>query len=276
MGAEQKKDKEFQTFLDTHQYARKGILLYERIFGDTYVSTGGESTTAKFCSELQSHSLKPHDKILDVGCGIGGSAFYMAKRFGVQVYGYDLSVNMINIANDLTMEQKANVKHAVQFYVEDATLMDYPDQFYDMVYSRDTILHIKDKKALFEMFYRTLKPGGKVVITDYCHGDKPQHSQHFVDYVKSRGYHLHTVKEYGKILESAGFVDVEATNMTPGFIDILKGEVYDFRQKEHAIIDEFSQKEFDYIVDGWTAKIKRCSAGDQAWGYFVAKKPYAT
>jgi phosphoethanolamine N-methyltransferase len=200
----------------------------------------------------------------------------MAKRFGVQVYGYDLSVNMINIANDLRMEQKANVKHAVQFYVEDATLMDYPDQFYDMVYSRDTILHIKDKKALFEMFYRTLKPGGKVVITDYCHGDKPQHSQHFVDYVKSRGYHLHTVKEYGKILESAGFVDVEATNMTPGFIDILKGEVYDFRQKEHAIIDEFSQKEFDYIVDGWTAKIKRCSAGDQAWGYFVAKKPYAT
>ena len=78
----------------------------------------------------------------------------MAKRFGVQVYGYDLSVNMINIANDLRMEQKANVKHAVQFYVEDATLMDYPDQFYDMVYSRDTILHIKDKKALFEMFYR--------------------------------------------------------------------------------------------------------------------------
>ena len=39
---------------------------------------------------------------------------------------------------------------------------------------------------------------------------------------QSRGYHLHTVKEYGKILESAGFVDVEATNMTPGFIDILK------------------------------------------------------
>ena len=41
--------------------------------------------------------------------------------------------------------------------------------------------------------------------------------------MKSRGYHLHTVQEYGKIIESAGFVDVKATNMTPGFIDILKG-----------------------------------------------------
>ena len=60
---------------------------------------------------------------MDVGCGIGGSAFYMAKNFGVQVYGYDLSVNMINIANDLRHCEPANVKHAVQFYVEDATLM---------------------------------------------------------------------------------------------------------------------------------------------------------
>jgi len=199
----------------------------------------------------------------------------MAKNFGVQVYGYDLSVNMINIANDLRHCEPANVKHAVQFYVEDATLMDYPDQFYDMVYSRDTILHIKDKKALFEMFYRTLKPGGKLVITDYCHGDKPKHSQHFVDYVASRGYHLHTVQEYGKIIESAGFVDVKATNMTPGFIDILKGEVTEFSKKKQAIIEEFSQKDFDYIVTGWNDKIKRCSDGDQAWGYFVAKKPYA-
>ena len=94
-------------------------------------------------------------------------------------------------------------------------------------------------------------------------------------FFKSRGYHLHTVKEYGKILESAGFVDVQATNMTPGFIDILKGEVSEFSQKKEAIINEFSQKDFDYIVTGWNDKIKRCSDGDQAWGYFVAKKPYA-
>merc|ERR1712241_928020 len=125
MGADQKKDSKFQTFLDTHQYARKGILLYERIFGTTYVSTGGESTTAKFCSELESRSLKVNDKILDVGCGIGGSAFYMAKNFGVQVYGYDLSANMINIADDLRLTQPANVKHSVQFYVEDATLINF-------------------------------------------------------------------------------------------------------------------------------------------------------
>lgn len=214
--------------------------------------------------------------MLDIGCGIGGSAFYMAKTFGTQVYGIDLSTNMINIANDLRLEQSAGVQHSVQFYVEDATLMPYPGSFYDMVYSRDTILHIEDKKSLFAKFFQTLKPGGLVVISDYCHGDKPQgHGQHFLDYVKSRGYHLHTVQEYGKILESVGFVDVQAVDLTTYFIEILNKEVNEFTKVKEQILDEFSQKDFDYIVTGWTDKVKRCTDGDQAWGYFVARKPFA-
>ena len=53
-----KKDQDFQKFLDTQQYARKGILLYERIFGTTYISTGGEQTTRDFCTALAPAGLK--------------------------------------------------------------------------------------------------------------------------------------------------------------------------------------------------------------------------
>ena len=50
---------------------------YEAIFGRTYVSVGGEETTKDFCSRL---CLSPGMKVLDIGCGTGGSAFYMARR----------------------------------------------------------------------------------------------------------------------------------------------------------------------------------------------------
>jgi phosphoethanolamine N-methyltransferase len=43
---------DFQKFLDTQQYNRKGILRYEKIFGDMYISTGGQDTTTKFAKEL--------------------------------------------------------------------------------------------------------------------------------------------------------------------------------------------------------------------------------
>uniref|UniRef100_A0A4W5KD42 phosphoethanolamine N-methyltransferase n=1 Tax=Hucho hucho TaxID=62062 RepID=A0A4W5KD42_9TELE len=50
-------------------------------------------------------NLKPGKKVLDVGCGIGGGNFYMAKAFGVEVLGLDLSVNMVDIAIERAMEE---------------------------------------------------------------------------------------------------------------------------------------------------------------------------
>ena len=99
-------------------------------------------------------------RMLDVGCGIGGSAFYVARKYGVLVNGIDLSQNMIDIANERRDAMNAGVKHRVQFHVEDATCMKYPANFYDIVYSRDTILHIEDKESLFRKFLHCLKPGG--------------------------------------------------------------------------------------------------------------------
>ncbi len=68
--------KTFQEFLDQQQYSINSILQYEHIFGKHFVSPGGPDTTEQFVKLL---NLKPRQKLLDVGSGIGGSAFYMAK-----------------------------------------------------------------------------------------------------------------------------------------------------------------------------------------------------
>lgn len=55
----------------------------------------GADTTKEFVSTL---GLQAGQKVLDVGCGIGGGDFYMADEFDVDVYGIDLSVNMVSAA----------------------------------------------------------------------------------------------------------------------------------------------------------------------------------
>ncbi|XP_017572374.1 phosphoethanolamine methyltransferase isoform X1 [Pygocentrus nattereri] len=253
----------FQQFLDNQQYTRRGILRYEKMFGSGYVSTGGPSTTKEFVDLL---NLSPGQKVLDVGCGIGGGDFYMAKNFGVEVLGMDLSANMVEIAMERAVQEKLP---SVQFEVSDATKRTFPEGTFDVVYSRDTILHITDKLELFRKFHSWLKPGGKVLISDYCCGEKPW-TPAFQEYVKQRGYILYTPQRYGKFLEEAGFSNVRAEDRTAQFIQVIKDELKRAEEIQDEFIQEFSQEDYDAVVNGWTEKLQRCEAGDQRWGLFYA------
>ncbi|CAN6717420.1 unnamed protein product [Malus baccata var. baccata] len=257
-------DRGFQQFLDNVQYKNNGILRYERVFGRGFVSTGGIETTKEFVAKLD---LKPGQKVLDVGCGIGGGDFYMASNFDVEVIGIDLSVNMISFA----LEQSIGLKCAVEFEVADCTKKTYPDNTFDVIYSRDTILHIQDKPALFRSFYKWLKPGGKVLISDYCRCVGTP-SENFAEYIKQRGYDLHDVKAYGQMLKDAGFDEVIAEDHTDQFKAVLERELDAVEKDKDSFVQDFSQEDYDDIIGGWKAKLIRVDSGEQKWGLFIAKK----
>jgi len=264
------KSKTEQKFLDGNQYSRNGITRYEEIFGKTFVSVGGETTTREFVELLD---LKPGMKVLDIGSGAGGSAFFMARNYGVDVHGIDLSTNMNGISLEYRLQMEPEVKHRCNFYIEDADKMEFPENFFDVVYSRDTIMHFKDKERekLYKNILKTLKPGGKLMISDYCRGEKPS-PQVFLDYEKQRGYNLHTVKNYGKTLEKTGFSKVVALDKTNLMVNIMKMELKKFYEIKDSYIKKFSQKDFDDIEGGWKEKLVWCPGGIMAWGLFIATK----
>ena len=92
-------------------------------------------------------------RVLDIGCGTGGSAFYMAKNFGVEVLGVDLSDNMLAIANEHKLEMSNEIQNLVTFRFLDATLAVFPEHTFDVVYSRDAIMHINEKEFSLNIHY---------------------------------------------------------------------------------------------------------------------------
>nr|XP_056709409.1 uncharacterized protein LOC130480808 [Euleptes europaea] len=256
----------FQQFLDNEQYAIRSIRRYEWVFGPGFVSTGGINTTKELLSML---ALKPGQKVLDVGCGLGGSDFHMAKEFGVEVLGLDLSHNMVQLA--LERAQREN-ESLVQFEVGDATRRVFPEGSFDVVYSRDTFLHVADKSALFQRFLLWLKPGGQLLISDYCCGPRPW-SEVFTKYVKQRGYSLLMPQEYGQVLQEAGFRKVQSLDRTERMLSALTQELQELERSQESFVQEFSKDEFEAMASGWREKLERCADGDQRWGVFYAVKP---
>lgn len=191
----------------------------------------------------------------------------MAEKFDVDVVGIDLSINMISFA----LERAIGRKCSIEFEVADCTKKTYPDNTFDVIYSRDTILHIQDKPMLFRSFFKWLKPGGKILITDYCKSSGTP-SEAFAEYIKQRGYDLHDVEAYGQMLKDAGFYEVVAEDRTDQFLEVLQSELDAVEKDKDAFIQEFSKEDYDEIVSGWKAKLKRSSFGEQRWGLFMAKK----
>jgi len=246
---------EHTAILDASQYTRQSIEKYEAIFGRNFVSTGGLESTQGIVASL---NLKPEMQVLDIGSGLGGSAFFMAQEYGVHVHGLDLSHNMLAFAQERLQELK--LESQVRFEYGDI-LDSQVESVYDVAYSRDAFLHIENKARLFEVLYRALKPNGLLFITDYCWGEG-QHTDEFLAYVAQRGYILHTVKEYGNLIAQAGFSDVQAIDKTALFGDYLKIEL------EHLL----KEKAIPEIQKSWQEKIVRNERGEQGWGWFMARK----
>ena len=248
-----------QEFLDSSQYQESSILQYESIYGADFVSPGGRELAREMITTMD---LAPASRVLDVGCGLGGSAFVMASEFGLQVDGIDLSRNMLALA-----EQKLatnGLSNLVRLQWGDCLELDALGQ-YDAIYSRDVFLHIADKACLFERLHAALRPGGSLLFTDYCCGPKPW-SDVFDDYVQNRGYSLYTIEEYADSISTAGFEQVSANDETARFIEIL--------QAEQDRIDTLPMPaaERDYLKHSWQEKLLRAVDGDQRWGLFSAVK----
>ncbi|KAG2411176.1 Phosphomethylethanolamine N-methyltransferase [Vigna angularis] len=257
-------DRGFQRFLDGVEYSHKSILRYEQMYGPGFVSTGGLETTKEIVTKL---GLKPGQKVLDVGCGVGGGDFYMAGHFDVEVVGIDLSINMISLA----IERAIGLNYAVEFDCADCFKKSYPDNTFDVIYTRDTMLHVKDKPTLFRSFYKWLKPGGKILITDYCKSARSPSSE-FAEYIKKGGYYLHDMTAYGKMLEDAGFDDLIVEDQTDQFVKTLEKELDALEKKKEDFIREFGEDDYNEIVERWKAKQSRGESKEQMWGLFIAKK----
>ena len=103
--------------------------------------------------------------VLDVGCGHGGTAVYLATRCGCQVLGITISEKQAHLARENATE--AGVGSRVGILVADAEKFAYPEARFDVVWTMESSEHFANKGTYFQNASRTLRPGGRLLLSTW-------------------------------------------------------------------------------------------------------------
>jgi len=158
-------------------------------------------------------------KILDVGCGIGGTSRILAKKFpDAEVLGITLSPQQVERATALAKRQGLN---NIRFEVMDALNMQYADNTYDLVWGCESGEHMPDKKRYIEEMVRVLKPKGNLVAATWCERDPvpmfTQEERDQLDFLYAEWSHPYfiSLSKYKEHLKCTGaLAEVETADWT--------------------------------------------------------------
>ncbi len=103
-------------------------------------------------------------KILDAGCGIGGSAIWLAQNFNVHVTGITISKLQLAKAKKLAIEH--GLEAQLEFDLQDFLRTKFPDNSFDIVWAIESVCHAEDKRDFLAEAHRILKPRGKLIVAD--------------------------------------------------------------------------------------------------------------
>jgi MPBQ/MSBQ methyltransferase len=132
--------------------------------------TRGRTATVELARLL---SLTANDRVLDLGCGIGGPSRYLAKTFGCRVVGLDLAPEFCRVAAMLA--DRTGLADKVEYRQGDALAIPFADASFDVVWSQNVVMNIADRDRLYGEIRRVLRPGGRYAFGDVVAGNDAPH-----------------------------------------------------------------------------------------------------
>jgi phosphoethanolamine N-methyltransferase len=245
------------------------VKLLELVWGEGYMAPGGEGNIVKIAEGLDMQGKR----VLDIGCGIGGPAFLLARTFGANVVGTDLEAPLIERAKQRAKE--LGLEAQTEFQVVEAGPLSFPDESFDFVVSSGAFTQISNKLEMFKEVLRVLKSGGVFSCYDWMKSDG-DFSEDMKYWFKLEGltYALATPEGHSEMLREAGFVDVSIVERSEWYRKRVKEEYEQLRDELYSrAVELIGKEQADYRIENWRAMVVICDKGELRQAYTRGRKP---
>jgi ubiquinone/menaquinone biosynthesis C-methylase UbiE len=253
----------------TELYHQSLITLLEGVWGDGFLSPGGPDEIARL---IGTHDL--HGKsVLDIGCGAGGIDVTLVRNHGAgYVTGIDVEDTVITHAR--AHIAAAGLSDRIGLCKVAPGPLPFPPAIFDVVFSKDSIVHIPDKHALMRDVARVLKRGGWFIASDWLIGHDNPPSPEMAAYIAEEGldFGMASPARYADALTKAGFTAITTTSRNPWYREVARAELARLKGPWRATVAQTVGDDFvAHNIDIWTRMIPVLDSGEHCPTHITAR-----
>lgn len=255
---------------DGELYSGKLIRMLEIVWGDGRLSPGGSDEVNLVLEGL----VLAGRSVLDIGSGAGGIDIQLVETHDAgYVMGIDVEDTVIATARAKVAAR--GLAHRIGFAKVAPGPLPLPPQAFDVVFSKDSIVHIPDKHELARDVFRVLKPGGVFAASDWLIGHDGEPSPEMKAYIAAEGldFGMASPARYEAALAAAGFIEIRVTSRNAWYreqarheIAAMKGPLY---EKASA---ELGHHFVDHNIDIWERMLVVLDKGEHCPSHIRARK----
>lgn len=253
------------------EYDDDMIALLEAVWGEGFMSPGGTAEVDRILDGLTLSGLT----VLDIGCGIGGATTHIAAKYNpATIIGIDIEADLIERCKALA--KRRDLTDRVEFRCVEPGPLPVDDGSLDLVFSKDSIIHIADKHALAADVYRALKPGRWFAASDWLAGYENEPSPEMRAYIEAEGldFGLANAETYEDALKVAGFTDIRINDRNAWYREEARRERDALAVTHYDNLASTVAKDFlDHEITVWDKMIVALDQGQHRPTHLRARKP---
>jgi phosphoethanolamine N-methyltransferase len=251
------------------EYHDAMITMLELIWGAGFMAPGGEGNVANLLKGLDVRD----ERVLDIGSGLGGPAFVLAREYGAFVVGTDLERALVERARRRARELGVDAR--VEFRFAEPGPLAFPDESFDVVLSSGAFTQVDDKRGMYRECLRVLVPGGALTSYDWMKsaGEYSDDMRYWFE-MEGLTYAMETPERHAELLREAGFTDVTVADRSGWYRRRVQNEYAKIRTELYPrMLELMGQKDADHFVENWRALTVVCEKGEMLQVYCRARKP---
>ncbi len=247
--------------------------LLQLLWGDGFLSPGGADEVAR----LLEGSDITDCRVLDIGCGLGAIDTLLVTRHGARsVLGVDIDPALL--ATMRQRIQRAGLAERISTRCVQPGPLPLADESFDVVFSKDAIVQIPDKASVFADAYRVLRPGGRLIASDWLRDSDRPYSAEMLEFFRLEGiaYNMASMAETIAALERAGFVDIAVNDRHQWYRDLARRELAALDgELRPLIIERIGKDRAEHFVDDWRQLVVVLDRGELRPAHIKASRPGA-